>query len=147
MNILFDTSFLVQLDRKNAVAIELGKSLVGKDYNLWISTISVAEMMTGAYLSPLPELARKNVLSILNLFNWVNVTTNIAFRTAELSAFLISHKRRIEFQDVLIAATAMELNATYILTENKKDFMQLPAVRDRVFSIKEMKERMETAKA
>ena len=142
MNILFDTTFLVQLDRKNIDAIEVGKELFRKDFHLFISIISVTELMTGAKLSLDKDHATKNVFSILNLFNWVDIDQRIALKASDLSAQLIINKKHIDFQDVLIAATAVEIGVEYVVTENKRHFMQIEQLREKIYSIEDLKKKL-----
>lgn len=142
MNILFDTGFLVQLDRKNPEAIELAKKLMKKDFHFAISMVTVAEIMTGVYLRKDLENAKDHALSVLAQFSWVEMNGHIADRTGEILAYLKSQNKLIDFADVAIAATALEISAQYLVTENKKDFMQIPLVREKVVSIKELKEKV-----
>ena len=136
MNIVFDTSFLIQAERKNPMAISLGKKLI--EQNFFISAITVSELMTGVYLRKDFEQARANALSLLGQFKWVDFNADIAFRTGEILAFLRSNKMFIEFQDAAIAATALEISAQYVVTENKKDFVLIPALKDKVFTMSEL---------
>ena len=143
MNVLFDTSFLVQLDRENREAIDLGKNIFDKGYQTYISVVTVTEMMTGAKLVQNSQEANKSVLSILNLFDWINVDDKIAFRASEIMAFSFSNKKIIQFQDVLIAATAIEIGAQYLITENKKDFVLIPTLKDKIFTIDELSAKLD----
>ncbi|MBS3067894.1 type II toxin-antitoxin system VapC family toxin [Candidatus Micrarchaeota archaeon] len=138
MNIVFDTSFLIQAERKNPMAISLGKKLIEQNFSFFISAITVSELMTGVYLRKDFEQARANALSLLGQFKWVDFNADIAFRTGEILAFLRSNKMFIEFQDAAIAATALEISAQYVVTENKKDFVLIPALKDKVFTMSEL---------
>ncbi|MFH2106954.1 MAG: type II toxin-antitoxin system VapC family toxin [Candidatus Micrarchaeota archaeon] len=140
MDITFDTSFLVQIDRGNPQAIELIKKLTKEDTHLWISTITVSEIITGVYLRKDFEDAKQMANLVLGQFNWFNFNGVIAERTGEILAFLMSNKKPVCFQDAAIAATAIEAGAQYIITENKNDFLMIPSIREKVFNIKDMLE-------
>jgi predicted nucleic acid-binding protein len=142
VNILFDTTFLVEIERKNKNAIELAKNLVDRDYHFWISTITVSEIMTGAYLRKDYEKAKERALTALNQFNWLEMNGSIALKSGEILAFLISHGRRVDYQDAVIAASAIELSVQFLVTENKKHFVDIPLLKDRVFTISELAKNM-----
>lgn len=141
MKIVFDTTFLVELDRKNQNAIELAKHLALADSELWISTVTVSEIMTGVYLRKDKdfEKAFDNAQTVLSQFDWADVTPNIAIKTGEILAFLLSKGKPIQYQDTVIAATALDLNADYLVTENTKHFLKIPKLINKIHTLDELR--------
>lgn len=131
MKILFDTSVLVEIDRKNKEVLTLLKKCIERGDEFLISTITLAEILTGAYLR---DDSRKSVFEakrILGQFLWIEVTPEIAEKAAQYLALLISKGRIVEFQDVVIAATSFVSHAEYLLTLNKPHFIVLPDFKEK----------------
>lgn len=141
MIVLFDTTFLVAIDRRDKSAIALAKKLVEMGTELWISTITVSEIMTGAYLRPDFKKAAGNARMALAQFQWKNLDAAIGIKTGELLAFQIVEGKKIEYQDTAIAATAIEMGADYLVSENKDHFTVFPALKHRTLTVREAKEK------
>jgi len=140
MRILVDTSIIVEIDRQNKDTIEILKTFVEKNVDLVISTITVSEILTGSYLQ---KDVKKSVITakeVLNQFSWVDVNGEIAEKTGQLLAYLITEKKSIEYQDVVICATFLASHSDYLLTLNKKDFLAFPTLKGKVFSPGDFKE-------
>ena len=137
MEILFDTSILVEIDRKNKLVIDLAKKLISENHSLIISTITVSEILTGSYLRKDFKTAVGNAKTILGQFKWIDFDASIAEKTAKFLAYLIVQDRRIEYQDVAIAATFSVIGSEFLLTLNKKDFNSMPDLEGKVFSPEE----------
>lgn len=142
MKVLLDTSFLVAIDRKSKEAVAFAKKLVQRDAELWISTITVSEIMTGAYLRKDFKEAISNARLALAQFQWQDLDAGIAIRLGGLLAFQITQSSKIEYQDSAIAATAIELKADYLVSENKKHFIIFPILKNKVMTIKEANEKI-----
>lgn len=132
MKILCDTSILVEIDRHNESVVRLLKSYLVKDHELVISTITVAEILTGAFLNRKSKDAVLTAKEILNQFTWIPVDGETAELTAELTAALFIEKKQdqVEYQDILIAATALRAGADRVFTLNKKDFILFHPLKD-----------------
>lgn len=139
MKILVDTSIIVEIDRHNKEAVAFLQKLVEKNHELIISTVTVAEILTGAHLCRETKTAFLKVKEILNQFDWIEVDGTVAERAAELSAFLwLQNKHEsVEYQDVLIAATARATYADALITLNKKDFIVFPDMKNKVYTPQE----------
>ncbi len=142
MRILFDTTFLVQIDRQNKTAITLAKKLVEKDYELWISTVTVSEIITGAYLRQDFKKALHNARMALTQFDWQDLDAAIAFKTGELLAYQIAHGKTIDYQDTVIAATALELNVSFVISENIKHFTIFPKLEGKVLNVEQANQKI-----
>lgn len=139
MKVLFDTSIIVEIDRKNKSAIDIVKSLIDKDADLFISTVTLSEILTGCHLRDNYENASMEAKRILSQFLWMDFDSQIAEKTAEFMAFLIKKGKTIEYQDVAIAATFDSINGDFLLTLNKPNFENIASLKGRVFTLNELK--------
>ncbi|MGD0643609.1 MAG: type II toxin-antitoxin system VapC family toxin [Candidatus Bathyarchaeia archaeon] len=134
--VFVDTSIIVDVDRGKEEVIELCKRLCSTDSAL-ISTVSVSEILTGAYLRKDYKAAVKKAEKVLNQFRWVTLNGEVAKLVAELNAYLISKGQPIEYQDVAIAASFLFECCDVLLTENKDHFERLPNLKGKVMTPKE----------
>lgn len=58
----------------------------------------------------------------------------IAETIGKINAFLITNGSIIEYQDVVIAATFIYKMGDYLLTKNKKHFVLIPELMDKVLT-------------
>ena len=135
MKLVVDTSVLVEIDRHNEQTIRLLQKLAERE-ELLISTVTVAEILTGAHLRKDASLAILKAKEVLNQFLWISVDGEVAERVAKLYAFLLFEKKEksIEYPDVLIAATFLSVRGDILLTLNKKDFQAFPHLKEQVFT-------------
>ena len=134
MIIVLDTSVVVELDRKNAETIEIIKLAMGKEKQLIVSTVTVSEILAGAYRKKAPSQAIAEAKMLLSQFLKVNVDGETAEKAGQYLAYLLDTKQKIEYQDVVIAATFKTANADYLLTLNKADFLVLPGLAGKVLT-------------
>ena len=139
MKIILDTSVIVEIDRKNEETISLIKKLIDEDANLAVSTITVSEILTGSYLTKNFKDSIMEAKRILGQFLWIDFDAEIAEKTAKYLAYLISKGKMIEYQDVAIAATFKIIDSDYLLTLNKQHFEQIPEIKGKIFTPKELK--------
>jgi len=130
MKYLVDTSVIVEIDRQNQEVIKTLTKLLEKGHELIISTITVAEILTGAYLRKDAKIAALTAREVLNQFVWNDIDGITADVTAKLYAQLMIEKKHhsIEFADVLIAATCISNHCDKLMTLNKKDFSLIPSI-------------------
>ncbi len=134
---LFDTTFLVQVDRKDADAINLAKLIEPKGISAFISTITVSEIMAGALLRRDAKEAVENARMVLAQFDWKDLDGSIVLKAGELLAWQIKSGKRISYQDTALAATALEISADLIVTENRKHFSVFPQTKGMVVTASE----------
>lgn len=137
MKIILDTSAIVEIDRKNEEVIKLIKSLIDEDCNIMVSTVTVSEILTGSYLTRDFKKSLSEAKRILGQFIWIELNAEIAEKTAQYMAYLISNGKTIEYPDVVIAATFKIMQADYLLTLNKAHFQSIPELKDKVYEPKE----------
>ena len=137
MKIALDTSIIVEIDRKNVEVIKILKRMIDKDYDVVISTVTVSEILTGSYLRKDFKKAVLEAKKILGQFLWVDLDVEIAEKTAQYLAYLITEGKIIEYQDVVIAATFKVTDSSYLLTLNKHHFELIPGIKGKVYEPKE----------
>ena len=137
MKIIIDASAIVEIDRKNEEVIKLIKSLIDEDCNIMVSTVTISEILTGSYLTRDFRKSLSEAKRILGQFIWVDLDEEIAEKTAQYMAYLISNGKLIEYPDVVIAATFKIMQADYLLTLNKAHFQLIPDLKDKVYEPKE----------
>ena len=121
MKLAFDTSIIVDLDQGREETRELMKKLVEDDHGLFISSVVVAEVLAGAYRQGKTDEARK----VLGQFQWIDMNGETADRSGEMMADLLERGERIEFQDMVIAASAEQIDADKLVTRNEKHFKRI----------------------
>jgi tRNA(fMet)-specific endonuclease VapC len=128
MKFLVDTSIYVDNLRKNPVSASNSflKSL--QDVNTgFISTITVAELSVGAYLSQKKD-ALKKTLDLLTPVTLINIDRDVALEGARIYSSLIKNGEEIELNDCLIAASASSVGIHEIVTRNIKHFKRIKGI-------------------
>ena len=137
MKFFIDTTILVQIDRQNQEIIDKMKKLV-KNHDVFISVITISEILTGSFLRADYEKAINKAKKIMGQFIWVDMDPLIAEKTAEINAFLITKGKKIEIQDVIIGASFLILKCDYMLTLNLDHFKRIPALENKVIAPEEL---------
>jgi predicted nucleic acid-binding protein len=118
MRLVIDTSILIDYLRGGTLWEELVRNLK-KDTEIYLPTIVVFEIFSGKSTSN-PKIA-KEINNFLAYFQRIELTEDIAIRAGELFRDV---NRNLGAPDYIIAASALELNAT-VVTLNKKHFEQI----------------------
>jgi predicted nucleic acid-binding protein len=142
MRLYFDTTVLVDIERRRPDAIAFLKHAQAGNHELWISTVTVSEIFTGCNLRRDAEAAVNRAREVLSQFLWHDLDGEVAVRIGQLAAFLRSHGRPIPYPDVAIAATALVLGPDLIVTDNTKDFASVPQLAKIVATPKEAARRI-----
>ncbi|MFH1055847.1 MAG: type II toxin-antitoxin system VapC family toxin [Candidatus Altiarchaeota archaeon] len=143
MRVLFDTTFLVEVERGNADAVKLAKRLIELDAELWISTVTVSEIIVGSNLRRDRKKAIEKARQVLGQFDWMSLNADVAFKAGELIAYLIAEGKPVDYPDSVVAATFLHLNATYLVSENKRHYADLPQLKSKVHTITETLRQLE----
>jgi predicted nucleic acid-binding protein len=141
MRVFVDTSVIVDIDRGRQEVIELCRRLT-KEHEVYLSTVTVSEVLTGSYLRRDAAKAVAKAKRVLGQFSWVNLDGAVAERTAQLNAYLIAEGQPIEYQDQAIAASCLTTNSDILLTSNKEHFARIPPLRDVVLTPEELSRRL-----
>ena len=123
---LFDTSFLIDLQREIAAGQPHGASRFLLNYPgevPWISLISWMEFAEG-YPAERAEACRL----FLSRFRVVAMDTEVAWRASRLSRELRQAGQRPSDHDVWVAATAIERQLT-LVTRNRRHFERIAGLR------------------
>ncbi len=125
MKAVIDTSVIIDVDRRDADAIALMKKLTQKQIEVAISTVTLAEYLTGVFMNPRPDALQKG-RELITQFSWIAMDAQIAEKTAFLLAEQLKNGRPVDFQDTVIASTFFEQFGDILITKNKKHFYQIP---------------------
>jgi predicted nucleic acid-binding protein len=106
--------------------------IVKIEHELLVSTITVMEILTGSNLCKDAVAAVKTAKRLLRKMTWVPVDEQVAEKSAQINAFLIGAGSKIEVPDVVIAATFLAENASFVLTFNSDHFSRIPALAGKV---------------
>ncbi|MBS3137878.1 PIN domain-containing protein [Candidatus Woesearchaeota archaeon] len=119
MSLVFDTSILIELDKKNkSIESELKEYIKSYPTPAQIVFISYFEFYYGLHERNLAN--KMNSLSFINKFSIITITKNTAHILADIKRTLQKKGLVIPLADLLIAAQVMEHNL--ILVTKDKDF-------------------------
>jgi len=116
MNLLLDTTFLIEVLRKNKRNIVRLERIAAASHDVHTSTINLAEVYAGVRNSEL-----KYTNEFLSQIHAFDVTPEIAQRGGLLRNSLLRKGKTRDLDDMLVAATALEYGL-HLVTENRKDF-------------------------
>jgi tRNA(fMet)-specific endonuclease VapC len=116
VNLLLDTTVLVDLLRDKRGRSELMAKLARQGNQLSTSTINVAEVYGG--MRPGEESVTDSLFDVLEIHI---LTPGIARKAGALQYALARKGTTIALPDIIIAATALEYGLT-LVTDNRKDF-------------------------
>jgi len=139
--VFLDTSIIVDVDRANKLVIEVCRKLT-QEHHASISTVTASEILTGSYLRKDYVKALAKARRVLGQFSWVNLDGAVAEKIAQLNAYLIVEGQPIEYQDQAIAASCLTTGSDILLTNNREHFIRIPALKGRVLTPEELKERL-----
>lgn len=76
--------------------------------------------------------AVSEVKRVLSQFTWVSLDGTMMGKIAQMNSYLIAKGLILEYQDTAIAASCLVMNSNELLTKNKKHFLKLPDLKDKV---------------
>ena len=131
MKISLDASVIVELERGKLSLKEITQ------YDVFISSVVVAEIFTGTYLRRDSKKATSKARKLLSMFEVVPFDFEIAEIVGKINAYLISNGLPIEFEDTVIAATFIRKRGDVLVTNNAKHFRRIPEISEKVVSVNE----------
>lgn len=137
MKVVLDTSVIVEIDRRNQDVIKILKKLVDNDQDIVVSAVTVSEILTGSYLKKNFKESVFEAKRILGQFIWIDLDAEIAEKTAQYLAYLITEGKIIEYPDAAIAATFKVTGSDYLLTLNKAHFERIPDLKGKIYEPRE----------
>jgi len=126
--VCLDSSFLVDLLRGNDDTSNFLEKYESAGENIFVSSISLAELIKGAYLSANPQKEESKVKGLISSFLELPFNNECAFLAGKIEAELISKGEIIGVEDVMIAATAIQ-NNELLITRNKKHFEKIKELK------------------
>ncbi|MFH0967109.1 MAG: type II toxin-antitoxin system VapC family toxin [Methanobacteriota archaeon] len=128
MNLFLDTSICIDVLRTYGPdsSISLFKAIEDTCVG-YISTISVAELFAGVYLSKKRDAAEKTD-ALLSLLEVIDLNSEIAHDGGRIYAVLSRSGKQIEFNDCLIAVTAKWCGFNSIVTRNIDHFTRIEGI-------------------
>jgi predicted nucleic acid-binding protein len=120
MRLLLDTSVLVDHLRGDSRAVNFLLTANERGDKLWGVTVTRMEILSG-----IPTGKDRQTGRLLDALSWVDVTTDLADRAAELARRYRGTHPDVAMVDCLVAAAAESLPAD-LITRNVKRFPMLP---------------------
>jgi tRNA(fMet)-specific endonuclease VapC len=129
MKFFVDTSIYVDCLRKDPVSASSSFLRSLQEVNAgFTSTITVAELSVGAYLSQ-RKYAIKKTVDLLIPVTLINIDRDIALEGGRIYASLVKNGEEIELNDCLIAAAASSVGIYEIVTRNTKHFKRIKGIK------------------
>ena len=124
---ILDSSFLIDLLRNNPQAVDKAKEFDTKFILKSISIVSVMEIWRGVIRRGTESYLQK-VEKLIDSLRVHTINKEVAIKAAEIEAILLDQGEIIDWEDILIAATALIHNEP-ILTRNVKHFSRISGVK------------------
>jgi len=123
-NILIDTSIIIEFLRKKNKRNTCLWKVKEVGFNCFISTITVFELYAGA-------ITDRHKQDLEKLLRWIEIipfTQEIAKHSAEIYKKLKANNQLIEFRDIFIGATALEMQLP-LITLNEVHFNRIKGIK------------------
>ncbi len=125
---LFDTDTITNIFKKKPSNKLLRKLQAVDPADQYISTITISEIVYGAYKSPRPDYHMDNLQQVLlPAVNIVGFDSRAAYICGRLRAQLEQQGKPVSFADLQIAAIAMA-NELILISGNIKHFKRIPGL-------------------
>ncbi|MFH1592293.1 MAG: type II toxin-antitoxin system VapC family toxin [Candidatus Woesearchaeota archaeon] len=121
---LLDSDVIVGFLRGNTGAVEKIKNLEEKNASLCISSISIHELLEGAYLSLKPKENLEAIRDFVNRVVVLDFTFDCAKISGKISADLTRKGEKIGDIDVLLSSIAI-CNGLILVTRNTRHFSKI----------------------
>jgi tRNA(fMet)-specific endonuclease VapC len=123
-----DTTFIIDLIRKDSYAINKLKEVVSNREGLSITVITVAELYYGAYKSKNVEEEIFRIHETILRFSILEMNEESAKEYGRIRALLERRGIKIPDRDLFIAAISLSHDENVIITRNKRDFEEIPGL-------------------
>lgn len=122
MKLVFDANILIDALRQNKKVLEIVSEFENSSADLYLPSIIIFELFSGKSSKDREQI--KKISDFLNFFEVVDLDKKIARRAGEIYRDISGS---LEAPDYIVAATAMELNAS-VVTLNIKHFQKIPGL-------------------
>ena len=129
MGVIFDTSFLIEAERRESEISEFSKNR--EDEPFGISVITVAELLHGVHRADSMERRLKRSAYVEKVIEWFpiyNFETSAARIYAELWSDLSQKGIQIGAHDLMIGSTALSLGFS-VATHNLRHFEKIEGLK------------------
>ena len=127
--VCLDTTFFADLFRKNPAAERKLYELANETESVSTTVITIAELYYGAYKSKNMIDEMKNVESVLNNFQILEMNPEGAKKFGEILSLMEKKGQTIPDRDILIGAISLSKGEQIIITRNAKDFARIPGLK------------------
>jgi tRNA(fMet)-specific endonuclease VapC len=127
--VCLDTTFFADLFRKNPAAERKLYELANEAESISTTVITIAELYYGAYKSKNIIDEMKNVESVLNNFQILEMNPEGARKFGEILSLMEKNGQTIPDRDILIGAISLSKGEQIIITRNAKDFARIPGLK------------------
>lgn len=126
--VCLDTTFLIDLFRKNTAAMDALKKFVDKHETLSVTVMTIAELYHGAFKSKKVDVEITKIKELIKRFLIFEMNIRSAEKYGEIRAILEKKGVKVADRDILIGAISISHGDTTIITRNKQDFEKLPGI-------------------
>lgn len=120
-----DTTFLIDLFRKDVNAVKTLEKLKGEHQKLSVTVMTIAELYCGAYKSAKVNAELAKIKQIIDLFLVFEMNIHSAEIYGKIRASLEKKGIKVNDRDILIAAISLAHGERRIITRNKEDFEKI----------------------
>lgn len=120
-----DTSFLIDIINGDEDAMATLELVERENRPEKISAVTSLELYEGVERSEKPAAEKRSVLRVLDSKHVIPADHDIMKHAGELSGRLVSEGQRIDREDCIVAATAIQENEP-VLTRNQSHFDRIP---------------------
>jgi tRNA(fMet)-specific endonuclease VapC len=126
MAYIIDADWIIEITRGNQRVSGIVQDLANERVS--VSWLTLGEVFEVAHSSSYPQARLDMFYQYVNQFDVVGVNGPIIERFAEIRSFLRRQGQLISDLDIVLAATALQLDLT-VLTYNSRDFERIPDLR------------------
>jgi predicted nucleic acid-binding protein len=120
-----DTTFLIDLIRKDANAIKALEKFKEEHQTLSVTVMTIAELYCGAYKSTKINAELAKIKQIIDLFLVFEMNIHSAEKYGKIRASLEKKGMKVNDRDILIAAISLAHGERTIITRDKEDFEKI----------------------
>lgn len=125
--VCLDTSFIIDLFRKNPAAEEKLQLFLERDERITTTPITVAELYKGAYSSKRKRDEVRKITEVLQHLELLELSISVCERYGVTVNDLRARGLMVGDLDILIASAA-SVNKEILLTRNKDHFRRIPGL-------------------
>ena len=124
---IVDTTFLIDILRRDRVAIARLRALENQGETLWVPTPAIYELWDGVERGDRPDEEAKKIDALLRNYTVIAFDAAAAAAAGRLAGELARRGTVLKNIDVMIGGIALE-TGNPVLTRNAKDFEKIPGI-------------------